>query len=528
MSKRDKRRICVADIETDPFLYGNTPIPFAVGFWDGELYVDFWGDDCMQQFADFMADYPEDVIIYMHNGGGFDFWYMQDWITNPLFFIKTRIAKCGFLGRHELRDSYKMIPVPLSEYQKDNIDYQLFWYPTREKPKVKAEIRHYLKKDCEYLRELVIDFVARYGMHLTIGSAAIHHLKKLHPQNHESEAFDARFRPYYMGGRNQAFRRGEIKAPLKVYDVNSMYPYVMSAYKHPLGGSFAKTKRIPDNRVSFSRITAESNGALPLMDKGLKFPHGVNDFWACSHEIHAGIDLGILRVMKVHECLYFNSSQSFEAYIDRFSKEKIAAEERGDKGGRLYAKLFMNNAYGKFGQDPRNYTDCMLFDTIDELKEQGYKPTLIQGTSFVGTKQSELNDWSFNNVAVAASITSASRAELMRGIAAATNPVYCDTDSIICESLNMVLHDTRLGAWKTEAACDSIYIAGKKMYACYDQGQPLLIKGREKKACKGVNMSAALIKDVAMGQEIVIPIDAPSLKFGHDAKFIARNIRATY
>lgn len=523
--RKPKRPLGTLDIETDPFLYGNTPLPFAIGFYTADDYVQFWGDNCIEQMMEYL-DTIEPHTIYVHNGGGFDFWYLQNWITNPLFFIKTRIAKCGLLDKHELRDSYRMIPVRLAEYQKESIDYNKFWYPTREKHK--KEILYYLQKDCEYLYDLVVDFISRYGDHLTIGSAAIKQLKKLHPQKHESESFDARFRPWYMGGRNECFKRGELSGQFKIYDVNSMYPFVMAHYKHPRGGSFAARKTLPDNRIYFAHITATSNGALPIMHKGLKFPHGKNTFWACSHEIETALELGYLRIEKVHQCYAFNAAQDFSTFVDTFSQVKIEAEKAGDKGGRLFAKLLLNSAYGKFGQNPRNFTDCAIFEDITALKEQGYIPSVMYGDRYIGSKPSEIQEWSFNNVAIAASITSAARAELMKGISNATNPVYCDTDSIICENLNMPLHDSKLGAWKTEAECDTIYIAGKKLYACYKDGAPLLIKGQEKKACKGANLSAETIKGIALGGEILNKIDAPLLRFGHEAKFIARNIRATY
>lgn len=522
---KKKRKIATLDLETDPFLYGNTPLPFAAGFYNGDSYFQTWGDDCVLKMVEYLESLDEPHIIYVHNGGGFDFWYLQDWLTSPLFFIRTRLAKAGFLGKHELRDSYRMIPVPLADYQKEKIDYNKFWYPEREKHK--KEISYYLQKDCEYLYQLVTDFIDRYGMHLTIGAAAINELKKLHPQEHESESFDDRFRPWYMGGRNQCFEYGELHGNFKIYDVNSMYPYVMSHYKHPLGASFGKSKTIPDNRVSFAYITAESLGALPVAFKGLAFENGTQDFWACSHEIYKALDLGLLRIKKVHTCLTFNHSQDFRPFIDKFSALKIQCDETGDVGGRLFAKLLMNSSYGKFGQNPRKYTDCEIFDAIDECIKAGYEPKMRMGNRVIGARPAELNDWSFNNVAIAASITSASRAELLDGLHHAIRPVYCDTDSITCEHLDRECHNSKLGAWKLEAECDTLYIAGKKLYACYDKGQPLLIKGKEKKACKGANLSAATIKDVTLGTVFANKIDAPLLKFGQDAKFIQRNIRAT-
>lgn len=516
--------IATLDIETDPFKYGHTPLPFAIGFFDGESYVDFWGDDCIERMMEYLDDIPPHTI-YVHNGGGFDFWYLQEHISNPLFFIKSRIAKCGLLGKHELRDSYRMIPVPLGDYQKESIDYQKFWHPARER--YKNEIRHYLMMDCRYLYDLVADFISRYGSTITIGSAALKQLKRLHPQRHSTPQFDERFRPWYMGGRNECFENGHLRGNFKIYDVNSMYPYVMANYVHPLNFSFAKTRSIPDKGISFARITAESNGALPVPHHGLSFPHGVHDFYACSHEIHAALDLNLIRIKKVHECYKFNDTQKFDAFIDKFSALKIDCEEKGDKGGRLFAKLLMNSSYGKLGQNPDNFSDCALFDSIEACTEAGYKPSIHYGGRYIGERKAEIKEYSYNNVAIAASITSAARAELMRGLMSAKRPVYCDTDSIICESLDSELHDTRLGAWKTEAECNEMFIAGKKLYACYQDGEPLTIKGKEKKASKGANLSAATIRDVTLGNDYLNEIDAPLLRIGHPAKFIARKIRAT-
>jgi hypothetical protein len=50
-------------------------------------------------------------------------------------------------------------------------------------------------------------------------------------------------------------------------------------------------------------------------------------------------------------------------------------------------------------------------------------------------------------------------------------PIYCDTDSIICEAFGGNLHDTELGGWKIEAEGDYAAIAGKKLYAVFDNGK---------------------------------------------------------
>jgi hypothetical protein len=524
MSKKSKVKYKVAtlDIETDPFLYGRVPLPFCIGFYDGEIYVDFWGPNCVADMCEYISQLQEPHRIYVHNGGGFDFWYLTDWITNPVFFINRRIAYCGF-GIHQLRDSYRMIPVALAKFNKEEIDYNKFEENVREKHK--KEILHYLFLDCKYLHDMVSQFIERYGDYVTIGSAALKHLRNLHPNKNETPFFDALFRPYYLGGRAQCFEHGEIKTSLKVYDVNSMYPFVMRNYSHPLGNQYVARTKLPDGaNVYFAKIIAESKGALPIRTKqGLSFPHGEFEFLACSHEIIMALSLGLLKIKKVIECREFRQSQRFEKYVDHFIEEKIRCEENGDKGGREFAKLFLNSSYGKFGQNPDKYSDCEIFDTIEDADAAGFSVCNTFGERYIGNKKAELKPWSYNNVTIAASITSAARAELLYGITNAKRPVYCDTDSIICAELEADFHATKLGAWKEEATLDEIFIAGKKLYAGFFEGKCV------KRASKGVRLDGESIRRITLSNEpSQVPIDAPLLRTGKPAQFISRKISATY
>lgn len=520
---RVKYRVATLDIETDPFLYGRVPHPFTIGFFDGEDYVDFWGDDCIAEMIDYLDQYPEPLRIFVHNGGGFDFWYLQDWMTNPVFFINKRVAKCGFLGKHELRDSYRMIPIALKKFAKEDIDYAKLEESVREKNK--REILYYQMMDCKHLYTLVTEFIERHGDHLTIGSAALKHLKKLHPNKSVNPYFDELFRPYYMGGRNQFFKTGKVTGDFKIYDVNSLYPYTMHSTDHPGSANYKIRSKLPDNNsVYFATIVAESKGALPIRTKtGLDFPHGEFQFNACSHEINAALELGLLKIKRVISCREFETTQRFDTYVDEFSKRKIEAEQAGDKAGREFSKLFLNSSYGKFGQDPSKYRDCEIVDSLEDAEEGGYTLTRTFGDRFIAEKPVEIKPWSFNNVSIAASITSSARAVLLRGIHNAQTPVYVDTDSIICESLDAELHATKLGAWKNEGECDTVYIAGKKLYVAYKDGEVV------KKASKGVQLDAETIRYVAeTGETVPVPIDAPVLRLASDAKFIRRNIRSTY
>jgi hypothetical protein len=127
----------------------------------------------------------------------------------------------------------------------------------------------------------------------------------------------------------------------------------------------------------------------------------------------------------------------------------------------------------------------------------------------------------FFDVATAASITGASRAELLRAIAGATRPVYCDTDSLICEDIAADIHATKLGAWKIEETADLVAIAGKKMYACRRAGEYV------KWASKGVKIDPQTILDIAAGHVHTHMRESPSYTLKRLAHFINRQVKAT-
>lgn len=514
-------RLATLDLETDPFKYNRAPLPFAAGFFDGDTYYQTWGDHCITDMIDYLREYPEPLRIYAHNGGKFDFWFMQDAIQNPLMFIKNRLVKAAFLDRHEIRDSYSAIPVPLRDYKKDTTDYSTFEYGEREKHK--KAISLYLQHDCEYLYQLIHDYINEFGVQLTMGGAAMKQLKKDHPQKSSGPYHDVEFRPYYSGGRVQCFERGLLHGNFHFFDVNSMYPFVMAAREHPLGTEYATMKHLPNSGVYFADITAYSNGCLPLRDAkhSLRFPVGEFRFKVCSHEINAGLETGQLKILQVHRVEKCLRTQSFDTFIHRFAARKIQYENEGNASMRLFMKLVMNSSYGKFATDPSKFRDVELFDSIDEMKVAGFHLSGFFGDRIMGEKPSEIKPYQYYDVAIASSITSAARAQLMIGLSKADRPVYCDTDSIVAEHLDMPHHPTQLGAWKDEAVCDEIAVAGKKMYAAFNHGEPV------KKASKGVNLDASTIRAIACGSIVEATIDAPALRLGQSPKFISRTIACT-
>jgi len=520
------RPIGVIDFETDPFLYGREPRPFCAGFYSLDCgFRVFWGLDCVARLCDFIGDLKTPHTIYAHNGGKFDFHFMLEFLENPIKIISSRIAQVK-MGIHELRDSYCIIPIPLSAYQKDSIDYRRLEADVRETHK--AEIIDYLKTDCVSLFDIVSKFVSRFGLQLTIGGTAIKTLRSIHEFESTSKWHDEKFRPYYFGGRVEAFQTGIIEGDWKVYDVNSMYPFVMSELWHPTGKRY-KTgyNRIIDKKgriagfadapFYFAKIKCKQHGAFPVRMKNapLNFEIPSGEFCVTSHELKAAIETGRVSDIQVLEVMVPENVIQFKEYVARFMEEKISSKLRGDKAGEIFAKLLLNSAYGKFAQNPAHYYDYWIGDPENDEYE-----IYSADIDSIDIWRKPSGREAYYDVATAASITGAARSVLMQALSRAVLPMYCDTDSIICAGLDSELHESKLGAWKLEATGNRVAIAGKKMYAL-QSGEKYV-----KTASKGVVLSGEEIFSLCGGKSKHWKNEAPSFSLGKNRiKFVQRTIK---
>jgi DNA polymerase type B, organellar and viral len=549
-SKASERGVAVLDIETDPFLYGRVPKPFAVGvmirdhdFDSLPVYRDFWGVDCVALAMDYIASHEKPLVVFAHNGGKFDFHYFLDRLQNPIRVIGGRIVKACF-GHHEFRDSWAIVPVPLkAANSKQDIDYAKFESDVRERHR--EEILEYLKYDCVYLHQIVEAFVERFGFRLTIAGTAMRELQKHHDQINCGPEHDAEMRPWYFGGRVECFKTGVVKGKWKVYDVNSMYPYVMREFRHPLGSGYLELtdpkidrdgwlQKLP-SYMYFAEVTGENRGALPMRGSKSADPLDFNvsrgTFLTTSHELRAAIYLGRFKVHKIERALVPRQTQTFESFVDTFMAEKVSAKLKGDKIKETFSKLILNSAYGRFGINPYEFYEYYFQHFNEDPPDSSYKP-YEQNDDYVIWRRptygpdsmtgKEPGKNAFADVAIAASITSAARSVLMKAIAGARSIAYCDTDSVICEGLTGVEFDaTALGAWKTEAEGDELAIAGKKLYSLFDQGEEV------KSASKGVRLGGDDIRKVALGEQIEWQSMAPSFSIGGNTKFITRTSKKT-
>lgn len=526
-------KIVVLDLETDPFEYGQMIQPFVAGFYDGSRYISIWSEDCVKRLVEILLREPEPLTIYAHNGGRFDFFYFLQYLEKDLRIVNGRIIQAR-LGKHELRDSYAIMPFPLEQYKKTKIDYENFRKGRRERHK--EEIISYLRDDCVDLHTLCIEFAKEFGDVLTVGSAAMKQLKRFHKFATGNKEYDAKFRDkFYFGGRVQVFKSGIIKGNIEIYDVNSMYPYVMKNYLHPVGTGMLYSNRIERN-TAFVVVEGRNKGAFPVRAKNgsLDFTVSEGIFYTSIHEFEAAVQTGCFIPRKIHKTIGFLRREPFAEFVEHFYAERLAAKKAGDKIHALFYKYILNSGYGKFAQNPENYNDWRITlagdrpaDWHDCVKscepdcKLVWSPAFMNGDFIIWSRP--LQKAFYYNIATGASITGAARAILLRGINAAKDPIYCDTDSIICRGVTgLQIHSSELGAWKREAVGTMAAICGKKLYAIFDSRGECI-----KKAHKGARLSGKEILAIAKGNTIEACNPVPSFKWDGSYTFTKRQIKRT-
>lgn len=533
--KKRAYRIYAVDCETDPFEYGAKIEPFVWGSFDGEQFYYFWGktqEECCSEFITHLEEeanmYDEKIIVYAHNGGKFDFLFLYEYMDAEIMLVNGRIAVATlFDGRVELRDSFMIIPVPLKEFEKDDIEYWKMKKGHRENNK--NEIIRYLRKDCTELFEIVSAFIERFGLQLTLASTAFKEIRKTgYEITRTSEQYDTKFRPFYFGGRVQCFKTGSFEGPLSFVDINSAYPFAM-VHNHWHGSGYLEHVRLPDgdNGSWFAEISAISEGALPVRADKLYFPDNsdVKTYQASGWEINAGLETGTLRIKKVHRVYKPNMKANFREYIEKYYREKADYKAAGlhvkkNKIGYIFAKLLQNSGYGKFAQDGRDFKKfCLVpFGEWPEPHESGVPWQWYSDHENYSFFYRDDPENRFFNVCTAASITGFVRAYLWKAICDAEEPLYCDTDSLICRKFNGPM-GVELGQWDLEAELSEAHIAQRKMYAVKT------VSGGVKVASKGVRLTFDQIKEgIKTGSVLEFKKESPAMSVKYGQRYFPKKI----
>jgi hypothetical protein len=539
--------VAVLDTETNPFDAATEakvyPFLAVLYFGDREPII-IWDNDWRQlvdKLVIAIRNLPGRYIIYAHNGGRFDYMFLVHHLRGEVIF-KGRGLMSAKIGRHQLRDSFHILPEKLKNVGgKDDIDYALMLPAARNKPNNRRLIIDYCLADCRYLYDAVMAFRKRFGGPLTIGQAAIRELRRVYKrcENLDDET-DHYLRSYFFGGRVECLRYGMVRGNFNLFDVNSMYPFVMSRRLHPIGREVYINDKIREGRTAFITLRCRNNGALVAraFDGSLTTSVREGIFNTTIYEYETAIRHNLISDIEIISTVEFRYFSDFSKFVDPIYAERQERKRELDDAIRvsddariktlrydvLFAKLLLNNAYGKFAQNPRRFRNYLITepDWMPPV-EWGEFPEVSENGYSIWSKPNP--EFRFNNVGTAASITGAARAYLMDTMATARDILYCDTDSLICTDLggNSFCDPYELGAWDREARISTFIGNGKKLYAY--ETMPDAKRVIKAKGCNAVTWQDMI--DVSNGQEIAKIMAGPTLYKDGTQEYITRRIKQT-
>lgn len=545
-----KRNIAILDMETDPFdnISQDEVLPFlAVLHCDEQAPVIIWNEDHDQFTSNVIAAIealPGKYTVYAHNGGKFDFMFLVHKLRGKVSF-KGRGIMSATIGNHELRDSFHIIPEKLASLQKQQFDYSNLTKSKRAK--FKKQIIAYCISDCENLLYYVKKFIDEFGFKISIGAAALAKLSENYTIEKITDKVDENLRRFFFGGRVECVQgAGYFRHGQKLYDINSAYPNAMARQRHPIGAEYVYRPGLPNENTCFLQITCRNENALMARTETgeVTTRKKQGEFFTTIWEYRAALELGLISDVKIIHCVDNFVWTDFSKFINplydqrAIEKAKLATLTPGSEewnatnAAQTFLKLIMNNSYGKTAQNPRRFKEHYFTDpgetpilTPGEEDGPAWETEFLGADYWIWTRPSP--GMKFLNVGTGASITGAVRAKLLHALHHAINPVYCDTDSIICDALpNETLHATELGAWDIEKEITELVICGKKLYAYRAKGKNgASIEYVKSKGAAGLSWSDMI--DIFTGQEKRTTNFGPTLtRFGNQS-YISRRIKST-
>lgn len=446
--------------------------------------------------------------------------YVAESSRNCFFYFKN--------GKHTLKiiNSYNFLPLPLSAigeiigYPKLEVDFDTC---------TDKELEVYCKRDVEILRKGIVGY--RYflikmgfeGMRPTLASQAYNAVIGSHKCDriyyHEKPEIQAFERKAYSGGRTEAFHIGEIPGTVYCYDVNSMYPHIMSEGNLPTKfkgyvdfrlntrkvkpvswqtflAPFEPAERplfhhrmIDDNMMFLAECDIDTDVPIyPYKSDGkLMFPVGQFTSVLAPTEFYEAYTRNHIR--KIHRLCVYSPGNPFRVMIEQLYNARRRFREEGNNLYSIICKLLMNSSYGKLAESvpeeiDKGDCDPSEFGIETLINEKGVQhETCFAGTRILRSREKYPTEKTV--YAPAAEVTARARMVLWDLIefAGKDHVYYCDTDSVFVDRighnrLKKIAGDA-LGQVSLEWRADDVEIRGLKDYT---YGEITKIKGVRKDA----------------------------------------------
>ena len=316
-------------------------------------------------------------------------------------------------------------------------------------------------------------------------------------------------RASYKGGRCECFVLGDLSGqPFYVFDVNSLYPYVMQCHNFPTKYvklhhrlTPKKLAKVLNEYAVVAKVVIETTEPVYAIKRGRTiFPVGTFETTLCTPELLYALEHG--HIVKVLDAVTYEQAPIFKSYVDTMYGLRQDFKIRQNKEYEQIVKYLLNSLYGKFGQKAEEWVkigDCPGEPDREEMilyknPRRAMRLRYLLGELFELKGHSE----AYNSFpAIASHVTAYARLylwELMHTCGHG-NYVYCDTDSLMVtdvgrDNLTPYLSPTELGKLKLEKTVSRLIIRGLKDYSA-----------DEKVVIKGIRRSATQVSDGVYTQE---------------------------
>jgi len=478
--KKDKKNCYITlDIETD----NGELLDIATFDGDDVYFFSSW-----DEFLIFIRAKAVDDIRYRkvvaHNGGSFDYTHLVEYLfenTDYKFEVIMSQSKIVILYiffeevKISFIDSYNVLANSLQNLSKifdvkhKKIEIE---YDKNNMRKFKEENRdlyyEYLKNDVISLFEICEEFERKLGINFfptTIASLSLYLYRRnfldrnLFSPRKKVDDFIAQS---YAGGRVEVFRPGK-HDQVFVYDVNSMYPFVMKTFEYPIGTP-VKVYNYKPNYIGIYHIRFnQTNYDIPAIfwrkskENGLEFVYEGEGYYF-SPEIEVALRYGV-KIEFFEGYIWKNKTKLFSNFVDFYYN--IRKENKNNAMGYI-CKLILNSLYGKFAQKERKSVLVRLkADELEKLLKKKISVIPYKGDLYEVIYPQTITHRIIQLSALTTSYVRAYLAELI--IKYKDNIIYADTDSL---HLNCEIYENigqELGQLKLEKAGSGIYL-GRKQY----------------------------------------------------------------
>jgi hypothetical protein len=402
------------------------------------------------------------------------------WYSITICF-KRQMKRSVYLS---IYDSLKILPFTVEQVarsfglpiKKGTIDYTKYREPGHI---LTDDELDYLKNDVKIMAMALQQLFAEELKSMTTGSNALKDFKRIFGKDQFRDIFpvpeyDTDIRKSYRGGftwLKPGYRNKTIGSGM-VFDVNSLYPYVMDSCLMPYGsgiyfdGKYQTDELYP---LYIQMITCQfklKKRHIPTIQlKKNRYFYGAGEYLENSNGQDialtlTSVDLKLFREHYQVTDISFIGGYKFKAaaglfseYIAKWKTVKDQAKQTGNKGQYTLAKLMLNSLYGKFALNPEMKMKMCSYDPDADM---------VQLTAGQPEQRSPVY------IPVGTFITAYARAYTIRAAQKLYKRfVYADTDSlhiIGTEMPDLDIDPVRLGAWKHELTFSKAHYIRPKTY----------------------------------------------------------------